>query len=90
MLELICLYTLLVIFIILIGVAALIATLYAGKQVNNTIKVIDEADPEVHEELLKANYYKNPKSNFSIMIIIYIILFCMFIFGFAAYRLFFS
>jgi len=81
--------TFLVIVIIVIGLASLIGTLYAGKQVNNTIKKVEQATPEEEEELLKANYYKNYKSNISLMTWIYVLLFIVLIaIGVGAYYIF--
>jgi len=77
--------TFLVIVIILIGVASLVGTLYAGKQVNDTIKTLDEASPDEQEALLKANYYKSPKSNVGLMVIIYVLLIAAFAIGLGLY-----
>lgn len=71
--------TFLVIVVILIGAASLIGTLYAGKQVNDTIKNVEQAGEEEQEKLLKANYYSSSKSNISLMLGIYVLLFIVLI-----------
>jgi flagellar basal body-associated protein FliL len=81
--------TFMVVIVILIGVLSLAGTLYAGRQVNETIKTVDQAKSEYQENLLKANYYRNHKSNFSLMISIYVVLFMVFItMGIAAFFIF--
>ncbi|MGV3488847.1 MAG: hypothetical protein ACO1OC_09715 [Tuberibacillus sp.] len=75
--------------IILIGIASLIGTIYAGKQVNNTIKNVENAKPEEQEQLLKANYYKSYKSNIGLMTGIYVALIVVLLaIGVGAYYLF--
>ncbi|MGV3487852.1 MAG: hypothetical protein ACO1OC_04615 [Tuberibacillus sp.] len=77
--------TFLVVVIVLIGAASLVGTLYAGKQVNKTIKTLDEASPDEQEALLKANYYKSAKTNVSLMVIIYVLLILAFAVGLGLY-----
>ena len=77
--------TFLIVVAVFIGLLALAGTLYAGKQVNASIENMDVASPEEQEKLLKANYYKNAKSNIKLMVMIYSILVLVFVVGLLIY-----
>ncbi|MFC4617688.1 hypothetical protein ACFO4N_02970 [Camelliibacillus cellulosilyticus] len=82
--------TFVIIIVVLIGVASLVGTLYAGRQVNQTIDKMEQATPEEQESLAKANYYKSHRSNFKLLTMIYLVLFVIAIIAFAVYLLAFK
>ncbi|MFC7392897.1 hypothetical protein [Scopulibacillus cellulosilyticus] len=65
-------YAVLTVLIILVGVIALFSTLLVGKEVNTTIKKLEETvSQEEHDKLLKEHYFKSKRVNILVLIFIY-------------------
>ncbi len=61
--------------IVVIGGIALVGTLIAGKQVNQTIKSMEEMDPNEQTKPVRAHHFKDEKKNLSVLVWIYVLAF---------------
>ncbi|GGH87284.1 putative membrane protein [Pullulanibacillus pueri] len=60
---------------VIIGVLALIGTIFAGIQVNKSMQKLEEASQEEEKELLNSNHFKSHKTNFKVLTLIYVFTF---------------
>ncbi len=64
--------------VIIIAIAALVITLFVGREVDSTIKTLENTkDKAEHEKLLKAGYFSNSKTNIRVLTLIYAITFLL-------------
>jgi hypothetical protein len=82
-------FTIFVIVIVLIGVVAIVGTLIAGKQVEQTIETLDHLPQEEQERHLKAHHFSDYKKNLGVLTWIYVVTFAVAIIAAAVYMIYF-
>lgn len=83
------LFTIFVVVIVLIGVIAIVGTLVAGRQVENTIETLDQLPQEEQEKYLKTHHFSDPQKNLGVLTWIYVVTFAVSIIAAAIYMIYF-
>ena len=73
---------------IFIGIVALVGTIFAGIQINKSMEKLEGADEAKQEEILKANHFKNHRTNLKVLTWIYGIVFLLAIIIYVVYLYF--